>query len=298
MNIPEYENYHEMKAHTQVPFPYNTYLCTIPLDFPGVPFHWHEEMELIVIKKGRGFVSVDLESRPVKSGELVVVSPGQLHAIHQDGAYEMEYENILFKPEMLFALLPDVCTVDYFMPFVNGQRKVPVWIDGECVCGEQIFSCVSRIDEICSQKPAGYQIAVKGYLYQLFFLLFQQGGEVDQEKRERFKSLDKLKLIMKKIETDYQENLTVGEMAELSGFSQSHFMKFFKANMGTSFIEYLNEYRLSMAARLLITSSMDILHIAVDTGFSNISYFNRIFKKKFGMTPGQYRKSKSALERV
>ena len=45
-----YENYHEKKEHTTVEFPYNTYLCTIPLDFLEVPFHWHEEAELIVIK--------------------------------------------------------------------------------------------------------------------------------------------------------------------------------------------------------------------------------------------------------
>ena len=54
MNINEYQNYHETKAHTSTEFPYNTYLCSIPLDFPGVPLHWHDEMELVVIKKGQG----------------------------------------------------------------------------------------------------------------------------------------------------------------------------------------------------------------------------------------------------
>lgn len=54
MNINEYQNYHETKAHTSAEFPYNTYLCSIPLDFPGVPLHWHDEMELVVIKKGQG----------------------------------------------------------------------------------------------------------------------------------------------------------------------------------------------------------------------------------------------------
>ena len=53
MNINEYQNYHETKAHTSAEFPYNTYLCSIPLDFPGVPLHWHDEMELVVIKKGQ-----------------------------------------------------------------------------------------------------------------------------------------------------------------------------------------------------------------------------------------------------
>lgn len=52
MNSIKYENYHENKSHTMPDFPYNTYLCSIPLDFPEVATHWHSEAELIVIKRG------------------------------------------------------------------------------------------------------------------------------------------------------------------------------------------------------------------------------------------------------
>ena len=61
MNILEYENYHEAKTHVELTFPYNTYLCSIPLDFSGVPLHWHDDMELIYIKKGCGHISVDFK---------------------------------------------------------------------------------------------------------------------------------------------------------------------------------------------------------------------------------------------
>ena len=54
MNLTEYQNYHESKSHTSLEFPYNTYLCCIPMDFTHVPIHWHNEMELIVIQKGSG----------------------------------------------------------------------------------------------------------------------------------------------------------------------------------------------------------------------------------------------------
>ena len=67
-------------------------------------------------------------------------------------------------------------------------------------------------------------------------------------------------------------------------------MKYFKNTMGTSFIEYLNEYRLTMASRLLVSSDSSILAIASEVGFDNLSYFNRSFKKRFGQTPREYRK--------
>ena len=60
--------------------------------------------------------------------------------------------------------------------------------------------------------------------------------------------------------------------------------------MGTSFIEYLNEYRLTMASRLLLSSDASILDIANEVGFDNLSYFNRLFKKRFLTTPSNYRK--------
>ena len=74
-------------------------------------------------------------------------------------------------------------------------------------------------------------------------------------------------------------------MAELTCYSKSHFMKFFKQNIGTGFIDYLNDYRLTMADRLLKTSDSPVLEIA----FDNLSYFNRIFKRKYGVSPGKMR---------
>ena len=89
MNINEYQNYHETKAHTSAEFPYNTYLCSIPLDFPGVPLHWHDELELVVIKRGQGFVSVDFDKHLVHSGDIIIIRPGCLHAIEQDDTFKM-----------------------------------------------------------------------------------------------------------------------------------------------------------------------------------------------------------------
>lgn len=100
------------------------------------------------------------------------------------------------------------------------------------------------------------------------------------------RSLDKAKLIFKYIESHYAENLTIKEMAEVCGFSQSHFMKFFKTCFGTSFVSYLREYRLTAAARLLLSSSSPVLTVAQETGFDNLSYFNRSFKAMYGTTPG------------
>ena len=69
--------------------------------------------------------------------------------------------------------------------------------------------------------------------------------------------------------------ISIDEISSVSGFSASHFMRFFKSAMGTSFTSYLSSYRLSMAARLLLLTNNSILDIALSCGYENLSYFNR-----------------------
>ena len=285
----EYETFREDKKHTEVAFPYNTYLCSIPLDFSSVPVHWHEEMELIVVKKGRGLVTLDRESRLLEAGQAVIVLPGQLHGIRQYQQERMEYENIIFRLEMLLPKEGDVCGPKFLEPYRDGKLLYPAWIDGSALYHEEMLECIRKMDELSEQRPRGYPLAVKGWLFQFIFLMFSR-VEPTLAEEGREKSLDKMKRILRRIEVDYGKPLSIKEMAEFSGFSESHFMKFFKNHMGVPFVSYLNDYRLTLAARALAEGQEDVLTVAMDVGFSNVSYFNRLFKKKFRMTPLEYRK--------
>lgn len=285
----EYETFREDKKHTEVAFPYNTYLCSIPLDFSSVPVHWHEEMEFIVVKKGRGLVTLDRESRLLEAGQAVIVLPGQLHGIRQYQQERMEYENIIFRLEMLLPKEGDVCGPKFLEPYRDGKLLYPAWIDGSALYHEEMLECIRKMDELSEQRPRGYPLAVKGWLFQFFFLMFSR-VEPTLAEEGREKSLDKMKRILRRIEVDYGKPLSIEEMAEFSGFSESHFMKFFKNHMGVPFVSYLNDYRLTLAARALTEGQEDVLTVAMDVGFSNVSYFNRLFKKKFQMTPLEYRK--------
>ena len=143
--------------------------------------------------------------------------------------------------------------------------------------------------------PDAYELLIKGKLFELFFQLYHHGLVstpvfADPTHRcLREKALEKSRQILKYVEQHYQEPLSIEKLAKTIGFSQSHFMKFFKASFGTSFVSYLKEYRLTKAARLLVSSSGSVLTIAQETGFDNLSYFNRSFKEMYGVTPRQFR---------
>lgn len=292
MNIIEYENYHERENTADNHFPYLTYPCSIPLDFAEVPLHWHYEMEIIYIKKGTGIVSVNQQDYIVCPGDLIFVCPGQLHAIRQWRQESMEYENIIFDLRLLGSLQTDLTLQKFILPLMLRKCIIQTHLTADAFPYSQISSCIDQIDEIRRTFPDGYELFIHGKLMELFFLFYhlEMVSVSANVSPTRQKTLEKMRKILKYIEEHYNEPLSIAMMANASGFSESHFMKFFKQVFGTSFTSYLNTYRLTMAARMLLSSEDSILEIAVESGFENLSYFNRMFKRKYHMTPKQYRR--------
>lgn len=290
MDIFEYENTQEKKTHGDLHFPFNIYPCTIPGDFASVPLHWHNDMEIIYIKKGSGMVFVDLAPHRVGEGDIVLIAPGQLHSIEQwEGAF-MEYENIIFHLGMLMCAGGDLCSEQFFSPLIHNHSCLPVLIPVGSPLYSKVARCLDAIDELSGYGDALSALGIKGKLFDMFHLLFCHCRD-GAAPRPVSPSLAHMKVILKHVETHYQEKLTIQEMARLCGFSGSHFMKFFRQQMGVSFVDYLNDYRLTMAARMLSASSDTVTTVAGACGFENLSYFNRLFKRKFKTTPTRYRKN-------
>ncbi len=290
MNLKEYQNYHEEKVHTSAEFSYNTYVCSIPLDFPEVPMHWHSEMELVVVKKGMGTVLVNYDSYPVTTGSILLIPPGQLHSIQGITGTIMEYENILFTADFLLSYHEDICSTQFIRPlFQNKIAFDTLLLTPSLSYYKEIATLLQQIDYFSDARPLGYQLAIKGLFLQIFFILFSHQKK-DSTTLPAPKSIEKMKILIKYMEDHYAETITIEEVAELLHYSPSHFMKFFRNAMGISFITYLNDYRLTIAARSLRLSSDSILTIASQSGFDNLANFNRLFKRKYNMTPSQFRK--------
>lgn len=97
------------------------------------------------------------------------------------------------------------------------------------------------------------------------------------------------------IQKNHGRHITREEAAEQAGMSESHFARLLKDKTGLSFTDMLNRVRLDKAAELLRKTDMGIMQIAMETGFADQSYFTRVFRKNFKLTPGQYRKKHSKM---
>ena len=287
MTVNMEEKYHEKKQHGSILFPFNIYPCTIPMDFPSVALHWHKSMEIVYIKKGMGSVQLGLKKYPAEENDIFVIPPGILHAIRKSGNHVMEYENIIFDVDFLGSGAADVCAQEYLMPLLAGKLLSPVLYTMNSEGYEQISQCLKEAETLCGAKGLGYELGVKAVVLKLLYWLIQ--FQPEPAHKEDSSDTEKLKMVLQEMEDHYGEDLSVTQMAEKCGWSNSHFMRWFKQMTGSSFITYLNERRLAVAAEELRRTDDKILVIAEKAGFDNLSHFNRQFKKRYGKTPREYR---------
>jgi len=135
------------------------------------------------------------------------------------------------------------------------------------------------------------ELAIKGNLYCIASLLLNLGGPTIRSKQEQESyRMDRLKSVIEFIEQNYSEPISLQQLASHARMSESYFCRFFKKVTTKSPIEYMNSYRVQLAANRLRQSDAKIMEVALDVGFNSLSYFNTVFRQRFGCTPSDYRK--------
>lgn len=267
----------------------------LPDFYTTFPMHWHNEMELVLVDQGEYEETIDFESYHVKKGDIVIVPPCMLHSFRQVEEQRTVFRSIIFDLSIVTGNNTDACSIKYFTPFQENRYLAPAVISSDSPHYDELLEVMNSLLEIYSNKEECFELALKSKLFELFFLLFRHFFE-GEENTNTIKSgtTKSVKLILDYISANYMYPITIEELAETVNLSKHYFMRFFKKYMGMTCIEYINDYRLNIAANLLLTTRMRITEVAGSIGITNLSYFNRIFKKKYHITPKEYRMNAEA----
>ena len=140
--------------------------------------------------------------------------------------------------------------------------------------------------EFSNRRP-GMEDASAGYLTNILVALMREAEKVSAGKKRRLNSVSYL-------HTHYKENTPIGSLAAMEHLSISRYREVFTAQTGMSPTDYRTALRIGNACRLLRETDLSVSEIAADCGYADIFFFMRIFKKKIGLTPGEYRNSVGA----
>lgn len=288
----EWMEYKEKASHGTALMPMRRYRCRVPQAYRNLSMHWHEEAEFTCIMEGRIIYDINLSPHLVEAGDLLFITPHTLHSAHEIEGQEMVSETLVMHLDMLGLQTADACTLKYVAPLQNGKRRIsPVVRKGQPGY-EQLHCCFLAAVRCMEEKREGYELELKQHMFSLLRLLYSHGHVVREEHSAADSDVEeRLKTVLAYIQTHYRQQLSIRELAEVCHFSQVHFMNFFKKMVGMTCVEYINRYRLERAASDLLLSDRTVMETALENGFHNVSYFNRLFKENYSMTPKAYRKS-------
>lgn len=254
--------------------------------------HYHDEFEFNYVIEGSVTMEINTNLVHLRAGDAVIINGNEIHSGYCMNQEHCRMFGIIFKLDMLSSHEQDACQSKYLDPFLCGKYKFPSYIPNEPGWQAQVISEMIRIVETYQQQPFGYEWKIKSNLFSILaeiiankaFQVHNEQTVMNNEKLERFQKSISF------IQEHYDSQINVEDLAEVAGISVDHFYKIFKQISGETPITYVNRHRTRLAANLLKYTDLSVLDIALQTGFDNVSYFIKTFKKFTGFTPSAWRK--------
>lgn len=263
---------------------------TVDMQEHRLLLHWHQYIEFIYVLEGEGVLTIDLKDYKVVKGNLIVVSPSSLHGGTGADTNPLICKVILADVEMLMGNLKDKITKRYLSPMLNQTIKIIPIIESGTPLYRETAILFDQVLEKWNKQDDGYELYIKGYLTQMLAALFEAKHYRESAGRSTIKEIEQMKRLIRFIEEHYSEPLSVELLAQFTGYNRYYFMHFFKMHTGYTVTQYLNLKRTEYAARMLAEQDWSISEISERTGYQDVSYFIRVFAKRYGITPLVYRK--------
>lgn len=283
----KYITYKENRTHGSLTFPVASYLIHKNHPRYKMILHWHEEMEIIIIREGELNISIDAIHYIATKGDILFLSQGVLHSAIPK---KCVYECLVF--DLKFLYKNNTRCADLLRGFTSEEKKINLFLPS---VNNEISSYIENIFKAMNDQEMAYELCVSGYLYQLFYLitkhhLYEERKEFSNISKQR---LSQFKKVIHYIEMNVESKISLDDLSNIAGYDKKYFCSFFKELSGKTPIQYLNSYRIDVAGELLLTTKLPITEIAYQSGIEDVSYFSKQFKKHKGITPREYRSRKN-----
>lgn len=270
-----------------------------------LPLHRHEYLQINYIYQGKMKHVINDHEFDIIKGDIFIIPPYVPHRMIDSEMTNGQIIEFEFMPEFINQNFQSLDTIGsffdfaYIEPFLVSENKVKPRLN---LCGKvqtEVESILNEALKEYNEKNDGYSLLIKSLVLKLLVIVGReftrelQGTEsvniYIRHKEAIFNSI-------RYINENYNKALSIEEVAKVSILSQSYFSYLFKSVTSKTFIEYLNGVRLAKAMELLKNTDMRVLDICYETGFNNINYFNKLFRKWAGVNPLAFRnKSKQRM---
>ena len=253
-----------------------------------VPPHWHDAIEILYLQEGELKVNTESTSRNLRSGQCTLIQPNKVHST-------------LFQIPLLYLekFVPDASRLTFQLEGTPRQASQPEW-DRQKTQINQFKEKLTQMQFIMDTKPDEAPLMFNTLLFDVLYQLYHNfsfGFTADSTSRQN-QNLEKLKPVLDYINCNYNRAISLTEISRIAMFDPKYLCRFFKKCMGTTFLEYQNDIRISHIYQDLVSTNDKIFVILERHGFTNYKLFRKVFYEHFGATPTEVRKNNSVYQKT
>ncbi|UPZ34742.1 AraC family transcriptional regulator [Sphingobacterium sp. PCS056] len=261
-------------------------------EFLSNPLHFHELCELVLILESYGKRVVGNHVDSFNAGDLVLMGPNIPHIWRNDDIFlnpqhdERARAIVLYFPaDFLLRLTDDQATISAMQQFIKRSKR------GLRFHGQTLEKATELIKSLAQKKSFS---RITGFLN--LIELLHQANECENLASEGYKpsfseqETNRINNVYIYVMQNFSEEVSLGVAAELVNMTPNAFCRFFKRHTQKSFSKFVNEMRIGHACKLLMNKQLSISEICYQSGYQNLTNFNKFFKTIMQKSPREYRK--------
>lgn len=253
------------------------------------PGHWHEAVEIIYILEGTTIVTIFDQSITLEPGQFLLINSGLVHSSRCPASGN---RTILMQipDDLLASCLPGASCPWFVIDSASPDPETQLSIRR---LRELLLDMMRLQEESCP----GYLFAFQRDLFEFLDILYRNflhERPADYQPRS-LRTQSRLDAVLAYTHQNYSRPVTLREAAAVAALQPEYFCRFFRENMGSTYLQYLNDYRLSRLYQDLTATDLPIRDLQEKHGFTNDKLFHRLFRERFRTTPLRARKSARLL---
>ena len=279
----------ELKQHGNEQFPFLvSYQKLSEYESGSFMWHWHPEIEITYVQKGTMCYKVNHMVYHLKEGDIVFNNSGALHSGTMENQKDCAYIPVTFDSRLIYGFFQSTVNSKYVDPVIQDSMLPAICIDQSEPWHKPFREYLLHIIDLDEKKPDFYELDITICLQSMWRLLLEHITYEPQASRENSLEYDRIKKILSYIEENYQNKITLNDIAGHIHLCESECTRLFKRHMNTTLFAFLQEYRIERSLEFL-QDDQPVSAVADKAGFSDPNYYSKVFAKIKGCSPREYR---------
>jgi AraC-like DNA-binding protein/mannose-6-phosphate isomerase-like protein (cupin superfamily) len=253
--------------------------------------HWHDGVELLYVVDGELMHTVNGQRFLMREGDFMFVNSGSMHEGQATELGRGRYVVVSFLTSLLCPEDKGRIADKYFGETMSKENFPLLFLPSSNPRAQAIESLCDEVCRLNKERPPCYELKIKSALFEVWAILFSEASERGSKQKSDVR-ISRIKRALEYIGENYQNKLTLCDIAASCNISESELCRSFKKAMHRTLFDYITGLRLRKSIELL-EEGKSVTEAALSSGFFDSSYYTKMFKRYMNCTPRDYLKRKS-----